>query len=205
MSDIRAASTRLSTAEHPRRRWAATGISLAAVAGLTILDASWSQIISSTVVVAPFIAAMFAGVRQTALVAAASVLSALLSGIWNDNFADAGYVVRASVVVVGGVFSLLAARTRQAAERAETLGAQLIAALSNLTEAVVLQDRERRLVYARRLLPGGRHAADPGALPLAARAQRRGGATGQAPRHRSRDGRGALAAEQLTRRPRRPR
>jgi PAS domain S-box-containing protein len=148
VSDRRAATARLSTAEHPGRRWAATGIALAAVAGLTILDASWSQIISATVVVAPFIAAMFAGVRQTALVAAASVLSALLSGIWNDNFADAGYVVRASVVVVGGVFSLLAARTREAAERAETLGAQLIAALSNLTEAVVLQDRDRRLVYA---------------------------------------------------------
>ena len=99
-------------------------------------------------VVAPFIAAMFADVRQTALVAGASVLSALLSGIWNDNFVDAGYVVRASIVVVGGVFSILVARTREAAERAETLGAQLIAALSNLNEAVVLQDRDQRLVYA---------------------------------------------------------
>jgi PAS domain S-box-containing protein len=148
VSDLRAASARLSTAEHPRRRWAATGVGLAAVAALTILDASWSDVISATVVVAPFIVAMFADVRQTALVAGASVLSALLSGIWNDNFVDAGYVVRASIVVVGGVFSILVARTREAAERAETLGAQLIAALSNLNEAVVLQDRDRRLVYA---------------------------------------------------------
>ena len=98
--------------------------------------------------VAPFIVAMFASVRQTALVAAASVPSALLSGIWNDNFGDAGYLVRAAIVIVGGAFSILAARTREDAERAETLGAQLIAALSNLAEAVVLQGRDQRLVYA---------------------------------------------------------
>jgi PAS domain S-box-containing protein len=148
VSDLRAASARLGTAEDPRRRWAATGIALAAVIGLTILDASWSEVISATVVVAPFIAAMFAGVRQTAVVAAASVVSALLSGIWNDNLGDAGYAVRSAIVIVGGAFSILAARTREDAERAETLGAQLIAALSNLAEAVVLQDREQRLVYA---------------------------------------------------------
>ncbi len=148
MSDLRAASARLGAAEHPGRRWMATGIALAAIVGLTILDASWSEVISSTVVVAPFIAAMFAGVSQTALVAAASVASALLSGIWNDNFGDAGYAVRAAIVIVGGTFSILAARTREDAARAETLGGQLIAALSNLAEAVVLQDRDQRLVYA---------------------------------------------------------
>ena len=41
-------------------------------------------------VLAPFIAAMFAGVRQTAAVAIAAAASALLSGIWNDNFGAAG-------------------------------------------------------------------------------------------------------------------
>ena len=63
-------------------------------------------------VVAPFIAAMFAGARQTAAVAVAAAASALLSGIWNDNFGDAGYEVRAAIVIVGGVFSVLAAGTR---------------------------------------------------------------------------------------------
>ena len=51
-------------------------------------------------------------------------------------------------MIVGGVFSVLAARTREEATRAEALGEQLTAALSNLAEAVVVQDRDQRLVYA---------------------------------------------------------
>jgi PAS domain S-box-containing protein len=148
VSELRAAAARLSTHDDPRRRWAATLVSLLVVIGLTILDASWSEIISATVVVAPFLAAMFAGVRQTAIVAFAAVASALLSGIWNDNFGNAGYEVRAGIVVLGGIFSVLAARTREDAIRAEALGEQLTAAVSNLAEAVVVQDRRQRIVYA---------------------------------------------------------
>ena len=69
MSELSTAAARLNPHESPGRRWAATVVSLLVVVGLTILDASWSEIISATVVVAPFFAAMFAGVRQTALVA----------------------------------------------------------------------------------------------------------------------------------------
>jgi PAS domain S-box-containing protein len=148
VSELRAAAARLSPHESPTRRRAATGIALLIVLGVTILDAAWDEVIIATVVVAPFLAAMFAGVRQTALVAALALLSALLSGIWNDNFGDPGYEVRAAIVLIGGVFSILAARTRGEAMRAEALGEQLTAALSNLAEAVVVQDREQRLVYA---------------------------------------------------------
>ena len=199
MSDLRTAAARLNPHESPGRRWAATVVSLLVVVGLTILDASWSEVISATVVVAPFLAAMFAGVRQTALVAFAAVLSALLSGIWNDNFGDPGYEVRAAIVLIGGVFSILAARTRGEATRAEALGEQLTAALSNLAEAVVVQDRDQRLVYANeaaattlgfpsvdallgaapgdlvgrlRLLQRGRVAPDARAVPLLPRAAR---------------------------------
>ena len=42
---------------------------------------------------------------------------------------------------------MLTARTRGGA-RAEAIGEQLTAALTNLAEAVVVQDREQRLVYA---------------------------------------------------------
>ena len=148
MTNLDAAAARLSTDHRPGRRWAATGIALLAVVGLTVLDASWDDTLSATVVVAPFIAAMFAGVRQTVAVAVAASSSALLSGIWNDNFGNAGYEVRAAIVVTGGVFSVFAARTREQAARAEALGAQLTAALSNLAEGVVVQDRSQRLVYA---------------------------------------------------------
>lgn len=148
MSDVRAAAARLNPHDDPGRRWAATVVSLLLVIGLTVLDASWDDVISATVVVAPFLAASFASVRQTAGVASAAVASALLSGIWNDNFGDAGYEVRAVIVLIGGIFSVLAARTREEAVRAEALGEQLTAALSNLAEAVVVQDHDQRLVYA---------------------------------------------------------
>jgi PAS domain S-box-containing protein len=148
VSELRAAAARLNPHESPSRRRAATGIALLIVLGVTILDVAWDEVIIATVVVAPFLAAMFAGVRQTVLVAALALLSALLSGIWNDNFGDPGYEVRAAIVLIGGVFSVLAARTRGEAMRAEALGEQLTAALSNLAEAVVVQDREQRLVYA---------------------------------------------------------
>jgi PAS domain S-box-containing protein len=148
VSNLRSAAARLSTDQNPRRRWAATGIALLVLVGLTLLDAMWSDVISATVVVAPFIAAMFAGVRQTVAIAVAASLSALLSGIWNDNFGDAGYEVRAGIVVFGGVFSVLAARTRKEATSVDALGTQLSAALSSLAEAVVVQDRDQRLVYA---------------------------------------------------------
>jgi PAS domain S-box-containing protein len=148
VTDLRAAAARLNTHESAGRRWVAMVVALLVVVGLTVLDASWSEVISSTVVVAPFLAAMFAGVRQTEIVALAAVASALLSGLWNDNFGDPGYEVRAAIVIIGGIFSVLAARTRGQASRAEALGEQLTAALSNLAEAVVIQDREQRLVYA---------------------------------------------------------
>ena len=148
MSELRAAAARLRSHDSTGRRWVATAVSLLLVLVLTVLDASWTEVISSTVVVAPFLAAMFAGVRETGFVAAAAVLSALLSGIWNDNFGEAGYDVRAAIVLIGGIFSVLAARTRAEAMRGEALGEQLTAALSNLAEAVVVQDREQRLVYA---------------------------------------------------------
>jgi PAS domain S-box-containing protein len=149
VTDLRAAAERLGTHQEPLRSWTATALGLLAVVALSVLDAAWkSQIIASTVVVAPFIAALFASVRQTAAVAVAAVISVLLSGLWNDNFTDAGYELRAAIVIIGGLFSLLAARTRVQASQAEALGAQLTAALSNLAEAVVVQGPDQQFIYA---------------------------------------------------------
>ena len=96
---------------------------------------------------------------------------------------------------------MLAARPREQAARAEAIGAQLTAALSNLAEAVIVQDDEQRLLYAneaaaetlgyasaevllarrrrswssrRRLLHRGRLAAAAGALPATRVLARRG-------------------------------
>jgi PAS domain S-box-containing protein len=123
-------------------------IAIAIVVGLTVLDASWSAGISTTVVVAPFLAALFCSWRQTVAVAVAAVASAFLSAIWNHNFGDAAYWVRAAIVVAGSVFSVLAARTREEATSAEALGSQLTAAMSTLAEAVVVQNHEQELIFA---------------------------------------------------------
>jgi hypothetical protein len=118
VSELRAAADRLGAPREPAHSWAATGTALLTIVALSILDASWNEIIAATVVIAPFIAAVFASPRQTAGVAVVAALSALLSGIWNDNLADAGYFVRLAIVVIGGAFAVVAARTRLEASRA---------------------------------------------------------------------------------------
>ena len=86
--------------------------------------------------------------RQTAGVALAAVASVLLSATWNDTTIGADYWLRAAVVAAGGGLAVVAARRRERATRAETIGAQLTAALSNLAEAVVVQDDKHQLLYA---------------------------------------------------------
>ena len=148
MSELRAAAERVSPEGEPGQRWAVTAAALGIVVLLSAIDAAWSEILTATVVIGPFLAALAATERQTAGVAVAAVAAALLSGSWNDNTGDAAYLVRAAVVLAGGAFSVLAARRRVRATRAEAIGEQLTAALSNLAEAVIIQDEKRTLIYA---------------------------------------------------------
>jgi len=148
VSDVRAAADRLSRREDPGRAWAATALALTLVVALTVLDASWEEEVSTTVAVAPFIAALFASTRQTALVAAVAVASAVLSGAWNDNFGAADYLLRAAITALAGAFAIAVARVREDTSRAQALGAQLTAALSHLAEAVVVQGPDQQFVYA---------------------------------------------------------
>ena len=60
----------------------------------------------------------------------------------------ADYFVRGAVVTAGGAIAVLAAHRRTRATQAEAIGAQLTAALSNLAEAVVVQDDKLSLLYA---------------------------------------------------------
>jgi PAS domain S-box-containing protein len=126
-----------------------TVLGLALVGGLTALDITWDEaVVSSTVVLAPFITALVASPRQTAVVAAAATLACLLSGLWNDNFGDPEYLVRVLVVAAGAVFAVLGARARESAAEARRLELQLTAALSNLGDAVTVQRNNGELVYA---------------------------------------------------------
>ena len=93
---------------------AALAVGIALVFALSYLDAAWEeQVIAATVVIAPFLTAMFAGVRQTAAVAAFAVFAATLSGGYNDNYGSTDYFVRLVVVIAGAGFAIVAARSRR--------------------------------------------------------------------------------------------
>ena len=148
MSELRAAAERVRLDPEPGERWGATAGGMVLVVGLSIVDASWEKNFPTAVVIGPFLTALLASERQTAFVAVSAVASVLLSAIWNDTVIGADYWVRAAVVTTGGALAVLAARRRTRAARAEAIGDQLTAALSNLAEAVVVQDDNHRLLYA---------------------------------------------------------
>jgi PAS domain S-box-containing protein len=93
--------------------WAAP-LGAAIVVALTATDAHWGhrRVLISSVVVAPFVAALFGSLRQTTLVAMLATTACAVSGVWNDNFGQTDYVLRMLVVVVGGGFAVAGARSR---------------------------------------------------------------------------------------------
>lgn len=111
--------------------WVGLAAGLLIVAGLGALDVSWGsrQVISATVVIGPFLTALLAPPRQTAVVALAAVAVAVASGSWNDNFGDAAYWLRLAVVVAGGGFAIVGAQARARVQESRRRFA-LLAALS---------------------------------------------------------------------------
>jgi PAS domain S-box-containing protein len=92
------------------KRFDATVAGVVLIFALAYLDAAWEgTVITATVVIGPFLTAIFASVRNTALVAAFAVLSAILSGGYNDNYGSTDYFVRLGATIAGGAFAILAA------------------------------------------------------------------------------------------------
>src|SRR5215207_2354174 len=134
MSELRAAAEQVRLDSEPGERWSATLVGLGLVAGLSVLDAAWVKNFPSTVVIGPFVTA--------------AIASVFLSAIWNDTVIGADYFLRGAVVIAGGAIAVLAAHRRMRVTQEEAIGAQLTAALSNLAEAVIVQDENQRLLYA---------------------------------------------------------
>jgi PAS domain S-box-containing protein len=81
---------------------------------LAYVDAAWEGVVlTATVLIGPFLTALFADERRTGAVAAFAVLSAVLSGGYNDNYGTRDYFVRLLVVIAGAAFAVTAARTRR--------------------------------------------------------------------------------------------
>src|SRR4051794_28792758 len=94
-------------------RLPAAAIGLLLVLGLAALDAHWDdvRIITATVVIGPFVAALAASTWPTVFVGVAAVTVALLAGSWNNNFGSADYLVRLAVVTAGAAFAVMTARS----------------------------------------------------------------------------------------------
>ena len=84
------------------KRFDATVAGVVLVFALAYLDAAWEgTVIAATVVIGPFLTAIFASTRNTALVAAFAVVSAILSGGYNDNYGTTDYFVRLAATIAG--------------------------------------------------------------------------------------------------------
>ena len=232
MSNLRSAAALLSTDHNPGRRWAATGIALLTVVGLTLLDAMWSDVTGrdrgggavhrrDVRRRAPDRGRRRRGDGERAAQRdlERQLRRRRLRGPCRDRHRRRRLLGAGRAHPRGG-------DARRGARRPAEHGAQQPRrggrgagprAAARLRQRCRRQDARlpvrRRAArcgaggprVARRLLQRGRLAADAGAVPLAARARRRGRGTADDPRHRSRHGRGALAREQAARRARRPR
>lgn len=84
------------------------------VAGIAALDAAWDdrRVITTAIIIGPFVTALFGTARQTALVGAVAVLAAVASGWWNDIFGSVDYDFRVLIVVVAAIFAVAGAHSR---------------------------------------------------------------------------------------------
>ena len=98
-----------------RRDAVAVCAGLLIAAGLAAADAAAGRntVFVSAVVLAPFVVALFAGPRETGLVAAVTVTLALVSAVWDHDFDTWAYWLRGFVVAAGGVVAVVAAAGRQ--------------------------------------------------------------------------------------------
>ena len=70
-------------------------------------------VLSGSLVLAPFIAALWAGVTVTAAVALVALMAAVLSGAWSMNFGDGDHDVRMAVTAIGALFAIASAWARE--------------------------------------------------------------------------------------------
>lgn len=92
-------------------------LGLAALAAMTALDIILGTPVRAggLLVLAPFIPAVLGGVLATVVVGVLAVVVGLASPIWNSGFGEADYWMKASGLVLGGAFAIVAARARRRA------------------------------------------------------------------------------------------
>ncbi|HET8980762.1 MAG TPA: SpoIIE family protein phosphatase [Solirubrobacteraceae bacterium] len=100
----------------------------------------------TTVVIAPFAVSLFAGWRETMVVAGVALALAMLSGVWTDNLDMAAYQLRSAVVFAGGAFAVVAAGARERTAR-DRLRFALLADVAGISDGrLTLEETANRLI-----------------------------------------------------------
>ena len=104
-----------------------TLIALAISAFVVVMDGAAGPVVNliPLLAIAPVIAALSTSEAETAVVGAFCVVMALLSGLWNERFADADHLVAILVVAAGSVAGLWTAALRERLERGRNAQALL--------------------------------------------------------------------------------
>lgn len=127
----------------------ALGLGLALVAALTALDVAWgpARLITATVVLGPFLAAIRGRPREVVVVGVVAIAVAVVSAVWNENLGELDYFVRAVVVIAGSAFAVVAAQSR---ERIAVDGERfrLLAAAAEIGDEQATVDEVERRVEA---------------------------------------------------------
>jgi PAS domain S-box-containing protein len=128
----------LTAARRAKRGWLALALAIAAV--LFVLDAVTSQKANliGLFAVPPFVAAVGAGRRETAGVAALAVAMALISGVLDDFFGSFDHLSKVVLVAAASVFAIRVAEVRERAEvasRLEGAVARILAETRGLADA----------------------------------------------------------------------
>ena len=95
-------------------------LGLALLAGMVGLDLvlGANDALVGVFAIAPFVTAVFAGPRPTAVVACAAAAAGAASGLWNDNLGSDDWIARLAIIAAAGAIAVLAARATARARRA---------------------------------------------------------------------------------------
>jgi len=91
------------------------GVLTAAVVVALDLAAGADTVITTALVLAPFVTALLGSPRETWAVAALATVLAALSGAWNANFGESDYFLRLAIVAAGDAVAIVAAGGRMRA------------------------------------------------------------------------------------------
>jgi hypothetical protein len=121
------------------------GLAVLAVLGAVDAAAGADIIIVTAYVLGAFTTALIGTPREALAVTHVTTLLAVVSGTWNENFAELDHFVRIAIVAMGGLLAVVAAAGRVGEATVRERFRLLIAAARVVDEALTLEETVERL------------------------------------------------------------